>query len=89
MQFAEAINCTSPAIGPGRAHNRISKGIEHAYPGPRRVYSKEDIMQNDEEVKCLGLADRPWLLPSRLIVCIERLSGDCVDGSNRDGNLGV
>lgn len=46
-------------------------------------------MRHDEPEKWLRLADRPWLVPSRPVVCVDRNDGDRVHACDRDRHPNV
>lgn len=89
VDAADGVDETSETFRTEGAHERAADGTEHADEGPGGVDGEEDIVGNDKPVERPGLADSPGLLAGRLVVDVEELGGNGVDGSDGQRDLGV
>lgn len=89
VQTAEAVNGARPAVRARRAGDAATHAAEHGPKGPGRVDAEEDIVEDDKGEEGPRLADGPGLLVAALVVDVEALDGDGVEGANGQRNLGV
>lgn len=61
----------------------------HAPEGPSRVDSEEDVVQHNKGEERASLADAPWLLVAGLVVLVEQLGRDGIDGSDGQWDSGI
>lgn len=89
MHLAQAIHQRRDSLSTRPSRQRSLQRTKHAHESPRRVHSQEDIMCHHEPEKRFRLADRPWLVPSRAIVPVQRENRNGVHARNRDWHLDV
>lgn len=61
----------------------------HAPEGPCRVDSQEDVVQHDKGEERPCLADAPGLLVAGLVVLVEQLGRDGIDGGDGQWDPGI
>lgn len=61
----------------------------HAPEGPGRVDGEEDVVQHDKGEEGACLADAPGLLVAGLVVLVEQLGRDGIDGGDSQWNSGI
>lgn len=89
MELAERVHGASPAVGAGRADDTAAEDLEGTVPGPGRVDGEEDVVGDDKGAEGAGLADGPGPLVGRLVVEVESLGRDGIDGGDGQRHLGV
>jgi hypothetical protein len=89
VKAAEAVSGTGKTLRTHWVQDAPPHATEHAPESPCRVDGEKDIVEDDKDVEGTGLADCPGLLAVRLVVDVEALDSDGVEGSNGQGDLGV
>lgn len=84
IEPAHGIYDSRQAVGFILAGPRGTESTQHAHERPCGVDCKEDIVDNDEELECLGLAERIRLESTTGVDTIQKNDGGGIDGG--DGN---
>lgn len=74
----------SKGMGDAPLHN-----AHHAPEGPGRVNGEEDVVQHDKGEEGACLADAPRLLVAGLVVLVEQLGRDGIDGGDGQWDSGI
>lgn len=89
VDLAHGVEKARDASRAQRADNSAAESVEHAPPGPCGVDGEEDVVGDHEPLEGKGLADAPGLLARGLVVGIEELGRDGIDGGDGERDLGV
>jgi len=71
VNFAQAVHQRRESLSTSPSWQCSLQSAEHANKCPSRVDCKEDVVCHHEPEEWLRLADRPWLVPSRPVVCVD------------------